>query len=261
MSMREISLPQWLYLFATFQSWRRPLAQSRHLAPFVDEFDELHAAGTAALARSSGPTTAEALRAACRDADAEHDDRHRLAYNLIRVFAEHGPHAERARVRRALDRLYPQGLRVISASWAEEVGATPGFAERLAEPAVRDDLAPVVAEIPALFAHLDACVTAGNALGQALAALDASGSGEREATIARMEGECREVWQLFERALERSARRDAALAELRDQARRLYQRQRKAAASGQAAAVVGDAPADAPAVEEPADAPAAPAGG
>ncbi|MCA9542409.1 MAG: hypothetical protein KC620_26110 [Myxococcales bacterium] len=230
MSMKDISLERWVALYDAFRGWRDRLTAHRHLSVFATEFDEVHAHGLAALRASHDKPAAAEAHERCRAADTVHDDCHRFAHGCLQLMADHGPPADRARVAQALHRLYPDGLNIVHAAWPDEVAATADFAARLDDPQLRADLAPALAEIPKLMAHLHACVTAGEALGEALVELDAVATSHEARSVAEAEAECREVWQLFLRALDVAARQDARAAALRIEAVTLFEAERRAAA-------------------------------
>ena len=124
---------------------------------------------SAALARveealgqvTSGERQAAAKKAAAK-ADKVHDDGHRHFYKLLDAYCFGGTAAERAAVEAVIPVLYPNGLRIVSASYADEAAAGLAFAERLKREDVQQALR-VIAENggPSVYAKAEACV--GNA--------------------------------------------------------------------------------------------------
>lgn len=163
----------WIRILTAVLGHRAKLDGRPRLAAFASDFEKVVGLIEAALAVPEGQDALlDSLRAAARGWDKEHDDGHRSLVKLLEAFALRGAAEARAVVAAALAALYPDGLQVVTLTFAEEVGATQVLAQRAKSPVVQGGLAVVAAEVPGAAAWVERIVAAGGELGKALDAID-----------------------------------------------------------------------------------------
>lgn len=162
------------------------------LAWLLPELEARRDSLDALLGGKASDDTLTIARKRVGDADVGHDESHRLLRGLLEACLHEGPPERRALLANAHDVLYPDGLRGVGASYRQEVANTHTFALRLERPDVQAGLDALGERVKQARQVAKACVRAGEALGDALRALelaeadDAAKPRERELFYARL---------------------------------------------------------------------------
>lgn len=111
-------------------------------------------------------------RAKARDADGLFDANNRFAVLLLEALAAHPEPSISQSANYLLTHLFPERLAVTQRAFELQAASGEVFAKRLAQPQAQASLATLTREVPRLGEHLQAIVSAAQALGTALEALD-----------------------------------------------------------------------------------------
>lgn len=111
-------------------------------------------------------------RARARDADQVFDDRNRFAVRLLEALAVHPDASVSQAANYLLGHLFAERLAVTQRAFELEAASGEVFAKRLGQPQAQASVAVLATEVPKVGEHLEAIVSAAQALGAALEGLD-----------------------------------------------------------------------------------------
>jgi hypothetical protein len=136
MSFKDLSSAQMIHLTATWldPAKSRPKLQSmKRVAPLLPDIEEAHAAVLATHRKDASADKAlAAVQTKQADLDKVHDRKARGVYGVLTAFADlTDDPAEAEAFLETRDLLYPEGLRFITASYADEAGAASFAKDRL----------------------------------------------------------------------------------------------------------------------------------